>query len=478
MTATPWRDLGDAFVARYARSWWRLPLLLVGTLVAVCLPLYLVRGPRLVILAAAGSIAIAIGAFAFARPFQTLLFAIGLGFSGFGRFLPGPETSALIAVVAARGLFDLARGNRALVLPTRVHRAALAVLVAAALASLLVVHDWPPARHQLISIGFGIATAFAVAQYADQPRRILAVCLAAAVGMAAASASVLVRIAVSGLPALLELATGTRMGRFGYEDPNTPAAFAVALLAPVAFALASVRGRGQRAALIAIALFMVLGVILSQSRGAMLVLGAALFWVPLRARRARGWVAGALVVLAIVAAVLPRSYWDRFEMILQLRGVVIDESLLLRQHAMLGAWQMFLEHPWLGIGLGNMGSNAPRFMLGEYVAHNTLIEVAATTGAVGLLAYVVWYGSGIGMALGAARRWRAIGRGTDALTAESIGVALVLFMGTAMFLSMPFYTISWILIGVATASHVLSQCAAPGRSAPSRTVPVARRLNA
>src|SRR5262245_32263395 len=43
---TTWRRLGDGFGSLYSRSSWRLPALLLGTTLALFLPLYLLRGPR------------------------------------------------------------------------------------------------------------------------------------------------------------------------------------------------------------------------------------------------------------------------------------------------------------------------------------------------------------------------------------------------------------------------------------------------
>jgi O-antigen ligase len=451
MSATPWRNVGDALVARYTRSWWRLPLALAVGTVVVLAPLYLLRGPRLVLLALGGGVAAAAAAACFAYPFQTLLLSLFLGFGGLGPILPGPVVSLLLGIAAARALFDVAHG-RAWVLGTRSHRAALAILVAAVLTSLLVVHDWRAAAGQLYLIAFGLGATVAIVQLADAPGRVLGVCLAMAAGIATGTLW-LVRglVASSGL-GLLQIAAEVRLAGLG-TDPNAHAAYATALVAPCLLAVGRVRGRVARAALVLIAILLVATVILTQSRAGVLVLGGVLVFLVLRARRARAFAFVTLAAAAVVAVLLPQSYWVRFVSIAQFRGIVVDYSLQLRQHAMEGAWQTFLQHPGLGVGLGNLPYHAPQFMLGGFMAHNTLLELAASVGVVGLAAWIVWYATGIGMARDAARRWRAADRRSDALVAEAVVVALVAFGAAAMFLSLPFFLMVWVLLALAIASH-------------------------
>ncbi len=53
---------------------------------------------------------------------------------------------------------------------------------------------------------------------------------------------------------------------------------------------------------------------------------------------------------------------------------------------------MFLDHPWLGVGIGNYGDAYPHYTVGIFViplghAHNYFINVAAEMGLLGLMAY-------------------------------------------------------------------------------------------
>jgi len=449
MTTTPWRNWGDAIVARYARSWWRLPLLLVVATLVIALPLWGLRGPRLLQLVAVGGVGAVGGAICFAHPFQTLVAALFIGYAGLGQFLPGPLGALLTVIAAARVLFDAASGQR-LWFGSRMHRIALAVLLATAVTSLLAVQDWVVAGRQLHLIGFGLATAFAIVQLADRPGRVLTLCIAMAAGMATATLWVLRGLVASSGTGLLELAVGVRLAGLG-SDPNAQATYAVALMAPIVMAVGRVQRRSARAALVALAFLLLAATVLTQSRAGILILGALLVWLVLRVRRGRTYAVVALAAAAVVALLLPQSYWVRFASIAQFSGIVVDYSLQLRQHAMEGAWQTFLDHPWIGVGLGNLPHHAPNFMLGSYLAHNTLLEVAASLGALGLVAWVAWYASAIGMARRAARVWRHGGRRGDALVAESIATALVVLGAGLLFLSMPFFAFIWTLVGLAAA---------------------------
>ena len=451
MTTTPWRNLGDAVVARYARSWWRLPVVVVVSLLLVAVPLYLVRGPRLLRMGLLGAAGIAGAAFCFAHPFQTLVAAFFISYSGLPFLLPGPIIAALSAVTFARSTFDALDG-RALALGSRASRYALAVLLASVLTSLLAVQDWSRAGAQLTMIAMGLAFLFVIPQLCDRPARVLALCVAMAAGLALSTLWLVRGLVAGGGAGLLQLAAGVRLGGLG-TDPNVQAAYAVAMIAPVVLGAVIARRPAARIALIVTAFLLVCCVVLTQSRGGMLVLGAVLVWLVLRAPRGRIYAVVALAAAAVVALMLPQVYWVRFESILQFNSIVVDRSLQLRQHAMEGAWATFLAHPWTGVGVGNLSYHAASFMLGTYLAHNTLLEVAAGIGAVGTLAWMAWYATGVHMAYGAARRWRAAGRRSEAMIAESVAIGQVGLLATMMFLSMPFFLIVWVMVALGAALH-------------------------
>jgi putative inorganic carbon (hco3(-)) transporter len=169
-----------------------------------------------------------------------------------------------------------------------------------------------------------------------------------------------------------------------------------------------------------------------------------------------------VLVLGGVVLALPTGYWVRFVSIGQLQqGIVVDRSLLLRQHVLHAGWDIFRRHPWLGVGLGSFPTYAPRYMLGAFKAHNSYLEVAAELGVLGIAAYLVWTGSGIAMAWGAARRWRAAGARADQTIAEGLVIGLLAFYITALTLSIEYSLVLWMLFGLANAARRCAQAQVP-----------------
>ncbi len=75
------------------------------------------------------------------------------------------------------------------------------------------------------------------------------------------------------------------------------------------------------------------------------------------------------------------------------------------------AADMWRDRPWLGIGIGNYQVAYPRFSLPKWRmalghAHNYYLNIAAETGLVGLLAYLVLWGTALWQTAWAARTAR------------------------------------------------------------------------
>jgi O-antigen ligase len=297
----------------------------------------------------------------------------------------------------------------------------------------------------------GLITYFGLSRLADSPRRILAVIVCMSAGIALGTL-VIVRglVSISGLQ-MLSLASGARFGGIR-GDPNVQAAYTNCCV-PVILYLLALSRRWARAGVAVLLLFLIATVVLSQSRAGMLLLALLLAGWLLHARRARGYALVGILALTVVAFLLPPVYWVRFQSIAQFRGIVVDRSLQLRQHALEGHWHVFLDHPWFGVGLGNVGDNAPRFMLGTFVAHNSFLEIAAGLGIAGGLAYVALLWSGWRMARRAAVLWGRLGRRAERELAGSLALAVLAFALSAMTLSISFYIMLWVLFGLANAAR-------------------------
>jgi len=113
-----------------------------------------------------------------------------------------------------------------------------------------------------------------------------------------------------------------------------------------------------------------LAIVASQSRAGVTLWGICLVWTALSAARRRPkrmvWL-GALLLLAVW--LLSDRFWFRFQRLLS--GDDLGQRLEL---AKIG-WQLFLEHPWLGVGNGQFAVHS-----GGLVAHNLFVEVFAEGG--------------------------------------------------------------------------------------------------
>ncbi len=151
-----------------------------------------------------------------------------------------------------------------------------------------------------------------------------------------------------------------------------------------------------------------IGILMSWSRGAWIGLGAAivvtLFAIPRNAKWGSLFLGGAVFVLLLlwVTGVVPRSVVDRLSNSTQeffafedVRGVdITPENYAVVER--LAHWQAALNmasaHPLLGIGLGNFEVVYPNYRLLNWFeplghAHNYYLNILAEAGVLGLLAY-------------------------------------------------------------------------------------------
>ncbi len=232
-------------------------------------------------------------------------------------------------------------------------------------------------------------------------------------------------------------------GTFG--QPN-PFAGYLEMVVPLGLALVFVwrSGRGDwlRWLALASALIGSAAIVMSLSRGAWLGLGIGVVVAAVVATR-RGWrvaasaaVVAALLYVASRVGLLPAAIADRISQVtgdfhlLDARGVMPTNenySVLERMAHWQAGWDMFLSHPLLGVGPGHYAIAYPQFAILPYWtealghAHNIYINVAAETGLIGLIAYLVMIGSWLVFVLSRARAM-VLKEPTGLSTAVLVGV--------------------------------------------------------
>jgi putative inorganic carbon (hco3(-)) transporter len=168
----------------------------------------------------------------------------------------------------------------------------------------------------------------------------------------------------------------------------------------------------------------VFGLYISASRGAWLGAAAAVLAMALFLSRRLG-LGISLVILVLVAGwgfweagLLPASLTSRlasvtdFVNVTDVRGINISDAnfaLVERLAHWQAAVSMAETHPWLGVGLGNYATAYPAVRLLNWPnalghAHNIYLNVLAETGAAGLAAYTLLWGSVIALTIRVLKR--------------------------------------------------------------------------
>jgi O-antigen ligase len=162
----------------------------------------------------------------------------------------------------------------------------------------------------------------------------------------------------------------------------------------------------------------------SQSRGGDIALAVAvLFIVTLGMPRIRPLMSaagiGALVIVAgYLAGVVPEHYLDPILKVLGLTSIsftapsAADYSTAERIAHWIAGARMFMDHPFLGVGIGNYPEAYPRYFITIFVnplghAHNYYINIAAEAGIFGLLGLLLFL---VASFVAGARSFRAISR--------------------------------------------------------------------
>lgn len=230
-------------------------------------------------------------------------------------------------------------------------------------------------------------------------------------------------------------------------DPND---FAFFLLPAIALGPA-VRGTGgRRWPWDAMTVLIVVAVLGTLSRGALLgliamgVLALAAGMVRLRTALGVSVVVGAVVlaVLAVVPSLVTTS--------LEQKGVVADKNVSERLDLWAAAGRMTLEQPVVGMGPGAFARYHDEYTTGLPqdvnhpldVAHNTWLEVSSELGLLGLAAFVALLAIAFGTA------WTAWRRRDDPL-AGAVAAALVGCAVAGTFVTEQYYLPLWLLCGLA-----------------------------
>jgi O-antigen ligase len=192
-----------------------------------------------------------------------------------------------------------------------------------------------------------------------------------------------------------------------FDQPNPYAGY---INIPLSIALAlTLLGRGWLTRILAGLTAILLGIAeyLSQSRGGEMAIAAALVFIVLAGMPRILTLMRVLIIAllgffeALLAGWIPLHI---FNPVLHFLGLVQisltqpssqDYSTAERLAHWIAGLHMFLDHPILGVGIGNYADAYPQYFITIFVdplghAHNYYINIAAETGFIGLTAYVLF----------------------------------------------------------------------------------------
>ncbi|MCI0452315.1 MAG: O-antigen ligase family protein [Candidatus Latescibacteria bacterium] len=385
------------------------------------------------LVAAAGAIAL------FVRPRWGVYFLAFHIYSGLGMFLPVNLAAPAMAIAIAAVLLEWLRGTD-LHLPDPAFLAFVGLFFLIALGSVFVARDAAATFLELIRFGKVLLLIALVVHLCRRREHLRWLCYAVFAGAACT-----VILGIMGLVYGItgdDAASGVSFMRFAgaHENPNKAAAYMCSSIPLGVFAMKFCSARWGRA-LFTVGLVVIFGAIFATfSRSVVIALTAVVLGVIIRELRTRPRSFGLLALLLAIGILLaPRYFWDRVVNLPDaLRDTRQDWSVYTRMLALQTAWEMFLDNPLTGIGLGNfVGSSAYRLFV-RIVVHNTYLEILVGTGILGLTLFLGILGSGLRHAIaGARRRWNSQPEWVQSM---SYYVALA---GISIFLSAFFGTISF-----------------------------------
>ena len=229
--------------------------------------------------------------------------------------------------------------------------------------------------------------------------------------------------------------------------------------------------------------------VLTYSRGAALAL-ALVLGLALLVRGVRPWEAlTGLALAGLLVVALPAAFTERLTTLEQVlpggeETLHPDSSFEKRRLVTRVAWEIFLDHPVLGVGAGNytvhydryadrVGSAAREYddPTEAHYPHNLYLEIAAETGLPGLLVF----GAGICVAFVYVRRARrrALERGDASLAVLAGGVALGLvgYLISSLFLHGQFQRYLWLLLALVAALDAVERIPPSARREVQRSRP-------
>ncbi len=194
-----------------------------------------------------------------------------------------------------------------------------------------------------------------------------------------------------------------------------------------------------------------IGLVATFSRGGTIAFATVLAIVSYLKRSWKVFLALLVIMVLLAILVIPPSFWEHLQTLLDLGKFVQDESLRERMRVLTGAIDQFLKHPLLGIGVGNFILISRNYILEHLAAHNMIVHLAAETGIFGVLFFMLAFFRSVSNLQFAYHQFKRQKDGTFAAISQGMMVGFVGVFITCLFLSDQEAFILWALFGLSVA---------------------------
>ncbi|HEU4364350.1 MAG TPA: O-antigen ligase family protein [Candidatus Krumholzibacteria bacterium] len=359
-------------------------------------------------LGAAAVAAAALAMTVFVRPRWGLFFLVFYIYSGISSMLPVNVALPVTFIVFAAVVLDLVRGGRNRLVEGSFWYAN-AFFLLFALQSMLVARDPMLSLLELSNYAKMLIVVYLIVHLIRTADDLRHLAYAVFVGAVATLLFGLMALSLGIGPGQENYIGGVYILRFtgAHENPNRAAAFMCSALPLGLFGARTSRHPWLRIGFVIGVVALIVGIFSTFSRSVVVPFAAITLAVLIREVRSRRSYALLILLTAVGILLTPRYYWDR---VLALQdvfsGSARDWSVYTRWLAMTTAWDLFLRHPFTGVGLDNFIVAGAHRVFVRIVAHNTYLEILVGTGLFGLLTYLWMLWAGIRAAVtGARRRW-------------------------------------------------------------------------
>jgi O-antigen ligase len=233
-----------------------------------------------------------------------------------------------------------------------------------------------------------------------------------------------------------------------HENPNRAAAFMCTAVPMGLFFVKQARPALKPFWILGV-LILVVAIYATFSRSVAFPLAMITTAVFLREVKSRRSFVLVVVLLAGAALLTPKVWWERvLGLGAAFQTTTLDWSVYTRLMALHTAWEMFLNHPLTGIGIGNFIVAAAYKVFLRIVVHNTYLEILVGTGIFGLVSFLFILLSGFRHTFNGARaRWEGQPEWLRSACFYCALSAVSIWM-SAFFGTMPFRQPFWVPIAV------------------------------